>query len=176
MQILLAWAGFRVGQASLVSQRTVSLVTVNFSSVLSYWKDSCQMLSVFWHVILNDAQWPHGLMCPGVKQGCPDQPLTPGSCIRWRSRRSSIDKGHRRGHPLSRFTSIQLRHQQLNRWLLFTGTLIVLIGCSSARRISSPLSAAQWQGCFSHLSWQSFRCGLSCKSLQHCLVTKRSVL
>lgn len=66
-------------------------------------------------------------MCPGVKQGCPDQPLTPGSFIRLCSRHSSIDKGHWRGHRRSLFTSIQLKHQRLNQCLLFIGTLIVFI-------------------------------------------------
>lgn len=84
------------------------------------------MLAVFWHTISNDAKWPHGLMCPGVKQGCPDQPLTPGSFIRLCSRHRSIDEGHWRGHPLSLVSSIQLKHQQLNQCLAFIGTLIVL--------------------------------------------------
>lgn len=90
-------------------------------------KNACQMLAVFWHTISNDAKWPHGLMCPGVKQGCPDQPMTPGSFIRLCSRHSSIDKGHWKGHRLSLFTSIQLKHQQLNQCRVFIGTLIVFI-------------------------------------------------
>lgn len=102
---------------------------VNFSLILILLKKiiAYQLLTVFWHMISNDAKWPHGLMCPGVKQGCPDQPLTPGSFMRLCSRHGSIDKGHWRGHPLSRFSSIQLKHRLLNQCLLFIGTLIVLI-------------------------------------------------
>lgn len=66
-------------------------------------------------------------MCPGVKQGCPDQPLTPGSFIRLCSRHGPIDKGHWEGHGLSHFTSIQLKHQRLNQFLVFAATLIALI-------------------------------------------------
>lgn len=85
------------------------------------------MLTVFWHMISNAARWPHVLMCRGVKQGCPDQPLTPGSFMRLCFRQSSIDKGHWRGHPLSLFSSIQLKRQLLNQCNPFIGTLIVLI-------------------------------------------------
>lgn len=70
---------------------------------------------------------PHVPMCPGVKRGCPDQPLTRGSFIRLCSRLGSIDKGHWKGRPRSLFSSIQLKHQLLNQRLLFIGTLIVLI-------------------------------------------------
>lgn len=98
-----------------------------FSHLILIEKNSCQMLAVFWHVISNDAKWPHGLMCPGVKQGCPDQPLTPGSFIRLCSRHGPIDKGQWKGRPLSLFTSIQLKHQTLNLCLVFIGTLIVFI-------------------------------------------------
>ena len=83
--------------------------------------------SVFWHMTSNDPKWPHGLMCPGVKQGCPRQPLTPGSFIRLCSRRGCIDKGHRKGQSFSHFSCIQLKHQGLNQCLVFIGTLIVLI-------------------------------------------------
>lgn len=85
------------------------------------------MLAAFWHMIWNYAKWPHGMMCTRVKQGCSDQPLTPGSFIRLCSRHGSIDKGHWKGHPLSLFSSIQLKHQQLNQSLVFIQTLIVLI-------------------------------------------------
>lgn len=105
------------------------------------------MLAVFWHMISNDAKWPHGLMCPGVKQGCPGQPLTPGSFIRLCSRHGSIDKGHRRGHPLSLFSSIQLKPQQLNQCLVFTGTLIVLIDWRVVQ-LSVHWVPHNEQGCF----------------------------
>lgn len=98
-----------------------------------FWKktnpNTCQMLAVFWYMISNHFKWPRRLMCPGVKQGCPDQPLTPGSFIRLCSRHGSIDKGHWKGHRLSLFTSIQLKHQQLNRaWCSLEHQLCSVIG------------------------------------------------
>lgn len=98
-----------------------------FSNCNLIGNNAYQMLTVFWHMISNAARWPHVLMCRGVKQGCPDQPLTPGSFMRLCFRQSSIDKGHWRGHPLSLFSSIQLKHQLLNQCNPFIGTLIVLI-------------------------------------------------
>lgn len=98
----------------------------NYLSFEAYWgRNACQMWQVFWHMISNDAKWFHGPMCSGVKQGCPDQPLTPGSFIRLCSRHDYIGKGHWKGRRLPFFTSIQLKHQQLNRCLVFNGTLIV---------------------------------------------------
>ena len=82
--------------------------------LISLKRNASQMLPLFWHMISNDAKWPHGLMCPRVKQGCPDQPLTPGSFIRLCSRHGSIDKGQWKGHPLSLFASIQ---QSIRSWI-----------------------------------------------------------
>lgn len=116
-------------QKTLVCEGTTNLLVVANVSLILIWleKNAYQMLTVFWHMISNDAKLPHGLMCPGVKQGCPDQPLTPGSFIGLCSRHSAIDKGQWKGHPLSLFSSIQLKHQLLNQCLVFIGTLIVLI-------------------------------------------------
>lgn len=114
----------------LVRERAPNLlVTVHVALILISLKKEMlyRCYQPGWHMISNEAKWPHGLMCPGVKQGCPDPPLTPGSFIRLCSRHCSIDRGHWRGHPLSYFSSIQLKHQLLNQCLVFIGTLTVLI-------------------------------------------------
>lgn len=72
----------------------------------------------------------NGLMSwrvPGLKRGCPGQPLTPGSFIRLPSKHVPTDEGRSKGHHLSLFTSIQLTHQQLHQCLLFIKALIVSI-------------------------------------------------
>lgn len=86
-------------------------------------------------------------MCPRVKQVFPHQPLTPGSFIRLSSRQSRIDKGHRRGHPPTAFSSIQLKHQEPNQGLVFIGTLIVFIDWHVVQLKVLP-STTQWCSCF----------------------------
>lgn len=110
-----------------------------FPILFFYWENICQMLAAFWHMISNDAKWPHGPMHWKVKQGCPDQPLTQRSFRRSCSRQGFIDKGHWKGHPPSLFSCIQLKLQQLNQFPVFLmGTLICsLIGmwlkCTSSK-------------------------------------------